>query len=418
MQFSNPVGLWAMTGLLLPVAIHLLSRKEGGIIEFGSLRHLRESPTAKFRQIRLNELALLFLRCLLVTLLAFALAGFQLNRSAEKRKWVILDEGIQESGNVQRLLENFRNEGFEIRLIARDFPLSSADRPAYFDNYWAAVKALEEHTIDTVVAISYNYQRKFRGPRIAMPPKLKWIVVDPLPDEFIAQQFRMSKDSTWVRRGYTSSSSTYYETQVTGSGAQPDTVPLPDVREVEVTLINDERFDLDKKIVLASLEAIQAVTPHKINIATKKVTEWNDSISGFVFWLSPETPPEMPGVTTLAFLRCAGENTPLLIQADLATPYCGETAGVSWAITRRLNEAAALNENLPIQLARIILPHENPPTADRRSLPESMTWSSRNLTDEEGVKKQAATSQDLLLLFILFALVFTGERLLAFKRDQ
>ena len=66
MQFAQPIFLWALAGLSVPIAIHLLSKKEGKVIRLGSLRHVREKSTQQFKSIRLNEWLLLALRCLIV----------------------------------------------------------------------------------------------------------------------------------------------------------------------------------------------------------------------------------------------------------------------------------------------------------------------------------------------------------------
>ena len=51
------LGLDGGQGFLnaVPVAIHLLSRKEGKVIKVGSLRHLRETTTRQFRSLKPNE---------------------------------------------------------------------------------------------------------------------------------------------------------------------------------------------------------------------------------------------------------------------------------------------------------------------------------------------------------------------------
>ena len=43
MELINPIWLWGLTGLMIPVGIHLLSRREGKIIKIGSIRHLDET---------------------------------------------------------------------------------------------------------------------------------------------------------------------------------------------------------------------------------------------------------------------------------------------------------------------------------------------------------------------------------------
>jgi hypothetical protein len=48
-QFAQPIFLWALTALAVPIGIHLLSRKEGKVVKMGSLRHLRETSTQQFK---------------------------------------------------------------------------------------------------------------------------------------------------------------------------------------------------------------------------------------------------------------------------------------------------------------------------------------------------------------------------------
>src|SRR5687767_7801250 len=95
-QFSNPMWLWGLSALLIPIGIHLLSRKEGKIINIGSVRHLRETDTARFSSIRLNEILLLVLRCLLLTLLVLLLAGTKVSvKGLSDRQWLVIEKDIE-----------------------------------------------------------------------------------------------------------------------------------------------------------------------------------------------------------------------------------------------------------------------------------------------------------------------------------
>src|SRR5687768_698415 len=165
MQFANPIWLWALAGLLIPIAIHLFSRKEGKVIPMGSLRYLRESPTARYKNIRLNEIPLLLLRCLLITLLVLLLAGTEISWSPQQtNKWLLVEPGLETSDEMKPLIGKLQKEGFQLRLLARDFPLLSEKSNARpVDNYWSAAKQLASAQLDSVVVISYNYQRSFRG---------------------------------------------------------------------------------------------------------------------------------------------------------------------------------------------------------------------------------------------------------------
>ena len=113
MTFANPSFLWALAGLAVPIAIHLLSRKEGRVIRVGSLRHVEESNTSQFKSIRLNEILLLLLRMLLVILLALFLSGAQCSGPGSKNvKWVVAEQGA----NVDSLV----TKGYELHEMAKE----------------------------------------------------------------------------------------------------------------------------------------------------------------------------------------------------------------------------------------------------------------------------------------------------------
>src|ERR1044072_3550355 len=115
-EFLNPAALWRFTGLLLPLGIHLLSRKEGKVIRFGSLRHLTESNTTHFRNIRLNEIALLILRCLLLASIVLYVAGIQVHIDGvnTRDRWLVVEAGIEQQPGLNLLKDSLQHNGYEI----------------------------------------------------------------------------------------------------------------------------------------------------------------------------------------------------------------------------------------------------------------------------------------------------------------
>lgn len=72
--FLNP---WALTGLAavgLPVLIHLLNRHRAVTIEWGAMVLLRRIMTLRSRQIRLEDILLMLLRCLVILLVVLAVS--------------------------------------------------------------------------------------------------------------------------------------------------------------------------------------------------------------------------------------------------------------------------------------------------------------------------------------------------------
>ena len=74
MAFLQPYMLWGMLAAAVPVAIHFWYQKRGKTIEWAAMRWLGEQTTLQHRGLRLNEIWLMILRCLLVILLGLILS--------------------------------------------------------------------------------------------------------------------------------------------------------------------------------------------------------------------------------------------------------------------------------------------------------------------------------------------------------
>ncbi len=74
MTFLNPILLIGLAGVAIPVLIHLLNRRRARVVQWGAMRFLLEAMASQNRRIRIEEIILLAMRCLLVALLAMALA--------------------------------------------------------------------------------------------------------------------------------------------------------------------------------------------------------------------------------------------------------------------------------------------------------------------------------------------------------
>jgi hypothetical protein len=419
MQFANPIWLWALSGLLIPIGIHLFSRKEGKVIPMGSLRYLRESPAARYKNIRLNERALLILRCLMVALLVFVLAGAKSPwPSPKQKKWLIIEREIEVANGIKQLIDELQNRGFESRSMSWGFPLLSGRTTLDpIDNYWTAVRQLTTHPLDSIVVLSKNYQWKFRGERIPLPPNMKWLIYPAEAKDFIAEKVSVARDSVWARKGNTSPLISRFQTIRAPSSSFRDSLPVTTPETLEILILSADEFAYDEKILVASINAIQFITPHKINIVTKTTEHNNHSAARIIFWLFHDPPPTRQGALTIAFMPCVGKNLPLLITSSEAIPHCEPSKNISLILTKRLNEEVALTEHLTLRLAELILPEKRNEEYDHRVLPEPMMWSSvKNHESQTVVKKESGTTDVLILA--LFLMVLVAERALAYNRNQ
>jgi len=72
--FLNTALLLGALGISIPIVIHLLNRRSNRIVEWGAMNFLLESLAIRNRRIQLEEALLMACRCLLVGMLALALA--------------------------------------------------------------------------------------------------------------------------------------------------------------------------------------------------------------------------------------------------------------------------------------------------------------------------------------------------------
>ncbi|HEY0007706.1 MAG TPA: BatA domain-containing protein [Tepidisphaeraceae bacterium] len=79
MSFLNPILLFGLAGISVPVIIHLLNRRQIQRVPWAAMRFLQLSVETNQRRLQIEDLLLLILRILVIALCAFALARPTLN---------------------------------------------------------------------------------------------------------------------------------------------------------------------------------------------------------------------------------------------------------------------------------------------------------------------------------------------------
>lgn len=74
MEFLNPLMLWSALAVAIPIALHFWHQKKGKLLPWAATQWLTEKDLQPAKGIRLDNILLLLLRCLLLLLLAFYLA--------------------------------------------------------------------------------------------------------------------------------------------------------------------------------------------------------------------------------------------------------------------------------------------------------------------------------------------------------
>lgn len=106
MNFTQPFMLWGMLAIAIPIFIHIWNKKKGVVIEWATTQWLLDKSQQQHRGIRLDNIPLLILRCLLIILLACILSRpviKLLNLSQSVNKIHLVEP-------TESLVENYRFE--------------------------------------------------------------------------------------------------------------------------------------------------------------------------------------------------------------------------------------------------------------------------------------------------------------------
>lgn len=410
MSFVNTIWLWGLAALLIPIGIHLLSRKQGKLIRFGSIRHLDETSTQQFRTIRLNEVALLLLRCLFVVFLVLMLAGLQFNTLRKKNKLMFIERGLENNSQYAELIDSMKSIGFEVRNLEHDVLTNNPAIRNKKADYWSHLQQLNPE--DEIVVLSYGYAEGFKGKRIGLPQGVRWLSAEPDPTEYYLNAIEFSVDSAMVRRGISRPDKTSFR-NATVAKRMLDSAVIESPDTVTVAVIFDTNYQYDKNILLAALEAIKTTAFTSLSVQQIHLGEYSSDPHDWIIWLADEKPPE-----TKNNLILMDEGNTSAVKLFLPTPSAGNH---SWLLTKRLNEEVALRENLTVQLAMILAPgkkyEDRASGFDRRLLPEKLRWGSLH---EKNIELNEASDDETGLRYISIALliILISERLLSFKKNQ
>lgn len=205
LSFTNPAALLALTGLLVPLAIHLWNRRPGRVVPVGALRWLTAGANRRMRQLHLTQWPLLLLRLLLLLVLVALLAGPRWAFPPPPgRPQVLVSPAVLASPAWPLLrpqVDSLRRRGAELRAFSPGFPLltdslaqQAAARSARTaaraaDWYWPqAVAAADSFPGQPLYLFIAPDLAHFRGSRPALPARLHWQLV-PLD----------STSSTWLQ---------------------------------------------------------------------------------------------------------------------------------------------------------------------------------------------------------------------------
>lgn len=281
MALAYSIGLLALAGLLIPVFIHLWSVKKGKTFKIGSIALLGENATSSARNLKLTDLLLFILRCLIIILIAFLLAEpyfKKTNLNSGNKGWILMDKsqvGTVYKGH-QPTIDSLLSRGFELRdfnLGFNSFELkdsTKAKEATSTISYTALIGQLDKEMPKGHSAYIFADQRmvKFDGNLSKPNFNLVW------KDVRLSDTLK-TWSTTFLGKAYEAKSTPTLTSYRSNSSQN---LPV-----VTVSIYNPNNDDA--KYIQAALRAITDFTKRKFEVITSVRK------ADMVFWLSDELIP-------------------------------------------------------------------------------------------------------------------------------
>lgn len=326
-QLIQPIWLIAMTGIAVPVIVHLWNDRPGKVLSIGSIALLEKDTQQQSRSRRLSEWLLLLLRCLLLLFLALLLCGPFWKRNPRRgvKGWVLVEKGgwgdsginagsgarknagtadvlrVDDDNPYKPLIDSLVRTGYELHSLGAENEVARPDDRRM--SYWTLFEQADRQGpagIPFYVFTSGKLNR-FSGRRPVTKRPVHWYTYPPgdRVGDWIEAAWLNAPDSIRVLTGSsrsTGSSYSYQElsarTAVMQGGAYHvgvvdgrfavalDSQPpiMGDTTALRISIFADHQYSRDSRYLAAAIRAWQEFTRRNVRLSiTDRV---QDAIQG------------------------------------------------------------------------------------------------------------------------------------------
>ena len=326
MILLNPIWLFALAALSIPVAIHLWNIRPGKTLKVGSIALIHVSAQKSSRSFKLHDILLLLLRCLLLALVAFVLAMPVWQKyisSSSIKGWVLIPKEnlVERYQKFKPRIDSLSKAGYEFHYFGKDFqkadlsqilaekgtkPTDSINAP-----YWSLVQDLNGQIPSSIPVYLFtpNTAAHFSGVRPQVSMNLHWQTYVPADSTctWIAKAWLSNNNDVQVVQGTSKPSGTYYSNYTIRSGEQRNTpfVVSANNGKLYISLKNSTQQVLvdtstwqfaiyasksnpDAGYMKAALESVVQFTKHKAVIKQYSDPDQIQGRQNWLFWLEQE----------------------------------------------------------------------------------------------------------------------------------
>lgn len=342
MSFSYTIGLLALAGIVIPLVIHLWNVKEGKTLKIGSIAFLGESSRQSSKSLKIKDWFLLLLRCLIVMIIAFLIAGPYIQKKPggnNQTGWILVEkENLkqvyhQDKNSIDSLIKN----GFELHELALEFPLLNlSDTSNLIINksknltLSSLIKQLNNQLPPNFKTIVYGdikyssfvgalpainldldfHQINTKDSLIQKVVSAYWSINDSLK---VLVMSSSSKETTYQLENFTPSNSNLEMKTEEGESLvkakNQDTWIKVNNKPLELAIYSDQLTDAN--YLNAALQAIRSFTKRKITIQKAANSTAISPNVDWIFWLSEKPVPSDLNKKANIFLYKKGKTQPM-----------------------------------------------------------------------------------------------------------
>lgn len=174
MSILNPIALWGLLALAIPLLIHFLSKKQQNVIHFGSNRFLESTETSSARSIQLSDLLLLILRALLLATIVLLVSKLS-SKETKKNKQIFIEKQIVESKDYTSILSDNSISNLTVNYFTYDRSRSNED-VKYFPSSYTLIHHLNG-IHDSIIVYSHSLAQNFKGSAVGLIQDIDWRTV-------------------------------------------------------------------------------------------------------------------------------------------------------------------------------------------------------------------------------------------------
>ncbi|WP_019039660.1 BatA domain-containing protein [Psychroflexus tropicus] len=415
MFFLNPSFLWALIGLGVPLAIHIWSKKQEKHIKVGSIKYLQESDAQKSRSLKINEIALLLLRMLLIALLVFILSKPRLPGEKDSSSLTyIVEASLLDSPNLKKLVDSL-NQKKEVRLLENNFPIytedyESSDLKSDLD-YWQLGRAMQNLNTDSIIVFTNAFLKHIKGKRPALQNHINWVPIGQVqPTTTLVGIIKRGVENELISVSSTSNSLKFIKRKKEVNSTMTDSLPSIEADTIRINLVAEGKLNQEGRYLKMVFSAIANYLNHPIEINSVNKKEILKSNSPeLLIWLSQDPVPE----TTAKVLRFKEDAlaSSLIMKGENDQDYI---------LTSALNSENIVNERLGIELIDILKPYSSLEQAamplDERVM--GMDQLQTRLKKRSSLELNQNGQDFSEYLWIGFFILLCSERLLSKHRKQ